>query len=178
MLLGDTLHGAKKNGVNGTFYDKPKPALAKSCWGLAVNNGKPIGPNAHLTDWPGLKRGVVAWDGKQMVCRRINKYTEIPNMIWGISGVMLVPEYSRTIEKYLSDIYRKTHHTIIGFDKDMNIYLIVRTNSTMERLIQSCIFFGLVGAISLDGGGSSQLNFNGKGYKSARKINSAVLVRG
>jgi len=91
---------------------------------------------------------------------------------------MLMPEYNRYTEKYADDIYRKTHHTVIGFDRESNVYLFVRTNSTMSRLIQSCAFFNLVGAVSLDGGGSSQLNFNGKGYRSSRLINSAIIVRG
>ena len=178
VILGNTLHGAKRNGINGTFYDTPRPSLPQSCWGLAVNEGKPIGVNAYTTSGKGIKRGVIAWDGKKMVCQRINHYKEIPNMKWGISGAMLMPKYSRTVEKYLSDVYRKTNHTVIGYDKAMNIYVFVRTNSTMERLVQSCKFFGLEGAISLDGGGSSQLRFNDKGFASSRKINSAVLVKG
>lgn len=177
VILGNTLHGANRNGVNGTFFDMASPKLTKSCWGLAVNNGSYIGENSCRTDWGGLKRGVVAWDGQNMVCQRINHFREVANMIWGISGVQLKPNYDRYVEKYADDIYRKTNHTIIGFDKEQNVYLIVRTNSTMERLIQTCNFFNLVGAVSLDGGGSSQLNYNGKGYKSSRKINSAVIIR-
>ncbi|MCK9218151.1 MAG: hypothetical protein M0P77_09595, partial [Firmicutes bacterium] len=78
VILGNTLHGANKNGINGTFFDTPNPKLTKSCWGLAVNNGTYIGENSFLTDWGGTKRGVVAWNGKELVCRRINHYTEIP----------------------------------------------------------------------------------------------------
>lgn len=178
MILGNTLHGVGVSGINGTFFDTPNPKLTKSCWGLAVSGGKPIGENAHTVDWGGLKRGVVCWDGKQMICRRINKYTEIPGMVFGISGVMLKPDYDRYIEGYVADIYRKTNHTVIGFDRENNVHLFVRTNSTMTQLINICVKLNLVGAVSLDGGGSSQLNFNGKGYKSTRKINSAIIVRG
>lgn len=99
-------------------------------------------------------------------------------MVWGISGVMLLPNYDRYIEDYLPDIYRQTHHTIIGFDAKNTVYLIVRTNSTMEKLVQVCKDLKLIGAINLDGGGSSQLNYNGKGFKSNRIINSAVIVKG
>lgn len=130
-----------------------------------------------LTDWGGKKRGVVAWNGSKMICRRINKYTEIPNMVWGISGVMLLPSYDRYVEGYASDIYRKTHHTMIGFDKENNVYLMVRTNSTMTQLINQCAKLNLVGAINLDGGGSSQLNYNGKGFRSNRIINNAILIK-
>ncbi len=98
-------------------------------------------------------------------------------MVWGISGVMLLPNYDRYIEKYASDIYRKTHHTMIGFDKKNNVYLMVRTNSTMEKLVQTCEELNLVGSVSLDGGGSSQLNYNDKGFKSNRIINSAILIK-
>lgn len=178
MILGNTLHGVGVSGINGTFFDTPNPKLTKSCWGLAVSGGKPIGENAHTVDWGGLKRGVIAWDGMDMKCRRINHYKEIPNMVWGISGVMIMPEYDRYIEGYATDVYRKTHHTILGFDKDYNVYSIVRTNSTMEKLIQVCKDLKLIGAVNLDGGGSSQLNFNGQGYKSNRIINSAIIVRG
>ncbi len=178
VILGDTVHRAAVNGINGTFFDTPNPKLSKSCWGLAVSNGKPIGENAHTVDWGGLKRGVLAWDGESMICRRINHFREVAKMIWGISGVMLVPDYSITIEKYAADIYRQTHHTMIGFDKENNVYLMVRTNSTMEKLVQICKALSIIGAVSLDGGGSSQLNYNGKGYKSSRVINSAIIVRG
>lgn len=178
VILGNTLHGANVNGINGTFFDTPNPKLTTSCWGLAVNDGKPIGENAHTVDYGGLKRGVVCWDGENLICRRINHFREVTNMIWGISGVMLMPSYDRYVEKYADDIYRKTHHTVVGYDKDYNVYLMVRTDSSMTKLIQVCAELGLVGAVSLDGGGSSQLNYNGKGYKSSRKINSAVIVMG
>ncbi len=144
---------------------------------MAVNNGQPIGENAYTTSGRGVKRGVVTWNGKELICRRINSYKEIPNMVWGISGVMLLPNYDRYIEDYLPDIYRRTHHTIIGFDAKNTVYLIVRTNSTMEKLVQVCRSLNLVGAVSLDGGGSSQLNYNGKGFKSNRIINSAILIK-
>ena len=176
-LIGNTLCRANANGINGTFFDTPRPALPQSCWGLAVNKGKPIGPNAHITDWRGTKRGTVAWNGSEMLCQRINHYSEILGMVWGISGVMLVPDYNRWAERYLNDVYRKTNHTVIGFDEEY-IYLMVQKNCTMTQLIKTCKKFGLKGAVSLDGGGSSQLRFNGKGVFSARKINSAVIIKG
>lgn len=176
-LLGNALHKANVSGINGTFFDTPRPTLPKSCWGLAVNKGKPLGPNAHLTDWKGTKRGTVAWNGSKMICQRINHYREIPEMVWGISGVMLIPDYNRWIEKYLSDVYRRTNHTVIGFDKEY-LYLIVQRNCTMTQLVKTCKRFGLEGAVSLDGGGSSQLRFNDKGFISSRRINSAVIVKG
>lgn len=176
-LLGNALHKANVSGINGTFFDTPRPTLPQSCWGLAVNRGKPLGPNAHLTDWKGTKRGTVAWNGSKMICQRINHYREIPEMVWGISGVMLIPDYNRWIEKYLSDVYRRTNHTVIGFDKGY-LYLIVQRNCTMTQLVKTCKRFGLEGAVSLDGGGSSQLRFNDKGFISSRRINSAVIVKG
>ncbi|MDD2480782.1 MAG: phosphodiester glycosidase family protein [Lutispora sp.] len=177
VLLGNTLHRANVNGINGTFFDTPRPTLPQSCWGLAVNEGKPIGPNAYLTHWKGTKRGTVAWNGNKMICQRINHYREIPDMIWGISGVMLLPDYNRWAEKYLSDVYRRTNHTVIGFNRD-DVYLMVQKNCTMTQLIKTCKKFGLEGAVSLDGGGSSQLRFNGKGLTSSRRINSAVVLKG
>ena len=176
VFLNNTLHGANVNGINGTFFDTPRPQYTKSCWGLAVNDCKPIGENAHTTDYNGTKRGVVAWNGKEMICRRINNYKEIPDMKWGISGVMLLPDYDRYIEKYFDDIYRKTNHSVIGFDMHYNIYMFVRTDSTMESLVQECLNLGLIGAINLDGGGSSQIRFNNKGYKSSRILNNALIV--
>lgn len=178
VLLGNTLHGAKKNGINGTFFDTPRPTLPQSCWGLVVNKGEPIGPNAHITDWKGTKRGTVWFDGENMHCERINNYKEAGYMEWGISGVMLLPDYNRWVELYLSDIFRKTNHTAVGFDVDGNVVLFVQKNCSISQLIQTCKKFSLVGAISLDGGASSQLRFSNKGLASSRKINSAVLVRG
>lgn len=176
VLLGNALYKTNKNGINGTFFDTSRPALPQSCWGLAINNGKPLGPNAHLTDWKGTKRGTIAWNGSKMICQRINHYREIPGMIWGISGVMLVPDYNRWIEKYLSDVYRMANHTVIGFNKEY-IYLIVQKRCTMTQLVKTCKKLGLDGAISLDGGGSSQLQFNNKGIFSSRRINSAVIMK-
>lgn len=176
-IIGNTLHGAKVNGINGTFFDTPNPKLTKSCWGLAVSEGKPIGENSFTVDYGGRKRGVVAWNGKEMICRRINKYTEIPNMIWGTSGVMLLPEYSRSAEEYLDDVYRQTNHTVIGFDKNNIAHLIVRENSTMTQLINLCAKLNLIGAVNLDGGLSSQIRFNDKGLKTMRILNSAVIVK-
>lgn len=177
VLLGNALHKANANGINGTFFDTPRPTLPQSCWGLAVNEGKPLGPNAHLTDWKGTKRGTIAWDGSRLVCERINHYREIPGMIWGISGVMLIPDYNRWAEKYLSDVYRTTNHTVIGFDREY-LYLMVQRNCSMLQLVKSCKKLGLSGAVSLDGGGSSQLRLGNKGFVSSRRINSAVLLKG
>lgn len=176
-ILGNTLYNAKVNGINGTFFDTPRPWLEKSCWGLAVNDGKPIGENSHTTDYNDRKRGVVAWDGHKLYAKRINNYKEIPSMIWGISGVLLKPYYSRWKEGYFADVYRTTNHTVIGFDKENNIYLIVRTKSSMWRLLRTCRNLGIIGAVSLDGGGSSQLNFNDEGLKSNRRINSAIVLK-
>lgn len=178
VLLGNTLHGAKRNGVNGTFFDTPRPTLPQSCWGLAVNNGKPLGPNAHLTDWKGTKRGTIWYDGDKLHCERINHYKQADYMQWGISGVMLLPNYNRWIELYLADIFRKTNHTVLGFDVDGNLVMFLQKNCSMTDLINTCKKFNLIGAINLDGGGSSQLRFNNKGFTSTRKINSAVLIRG
>ncbi|WP_165478682.1 hypothetical protein [Urinicoccus massiliensis] len=44
-------------GINGTFFDTGKPELAGSTWGIMVNQGKPIGPNAYTTTGPGKLSG-------------------------------------------------------------------------------------------------------------------------
>lgn len=175
-ILGNTVHAANVNGINGTFFDTTKAMTDPSaCCCLAVNDGKPIGPNAHVTNYSGHKLGVVAWDGKRLYSEKITDYKEIPGMIWGIGGVQLLPEYNP--KDFLPDVHRTANHTVLGYDKEGYVYLIVRTNASMQRLLKTCSNLGLIGAVSLDGGGSSQLHFNGNGIKSTRKINSAVIVK-
>ena len=103
-------------------------------------------------------------------------------MNWAISGIELYPNYDPKREGFTgkySDVLRATKHTAIGF-KDNKVYLIVSNkNLTMlefrNKLLNSKIAFD--GLIALDGGGSSQMVYNGKEIlKSSRPLNHGIFV--
>lgn len=112
-----------------------------------------------------------------------NAKTEIKEPIkWAISGVSLYPTYDPKAEGFVgayADVLRATKHTALGYKGD-KVYLIASDKSlTLENfrngLLNSRIAFD--GLINLDGGGSTQMNFNGKKIiSSVRPLNHAVRV--
>lgn len=112
-----------------------------------------------------------------------NAKAEIKEPIkWAISGVSLYPTYDPKSEGFVgayADVLRVTKHTAIGY-KGNKIYLIATDNAiTLEnfrkKLLNSEIAFD--GLINLDGGGSTQMNFNGKKIiSSVRPLNHTVRV--
>lgn len=115
-----------------------------------------------------------------MVC---NAKAEIKTPIkWAISGVSLYPAYDPKAEGFVgayADVLRETKHTALGY-KGNKIYLIASDKAlTLENfrngLLNSSISFD--GLINLDGGGSTQMSFNGKKIiSSVRPLNHAVKV--
>ena len=112
-----------------------------------------------------------------------NAKAEIKEPIkWAISGISLYPTYDPKAEGFVgvyADVLRATKHTAIGY-KGTKIYLIATDKAiTLENfrknLLNSSLAFD--GLINLDGGGSTQMNFNGKKIiSSARPLNHAVRV--
>lgn len=171
--ISDTL--GNRNGINGTFF------WNNNTIGIAVNDKKRLDPNSHVAhDYLQYKRGTVYYkDGKMFVDRIYDIRPYNPD--WAISGVMLYPNYNPTIEGFTgqyADVLRKTNHTAIGF-KGNKIYLIVQQNVTLNdfriNILNSPIAFD--GLVNLDGGGSTQINYNGKGLKASRKVTTAVLLK-
>lgn len=180
-LPGKNLRQFGIYGINGTWQNNPEAHLPRSVWGLAINNGKAIGPNSHINSPNGHKRGtLIYYEDNTMVVRQINDVKEIDKPVkWAIGGGSLIPYYSPGEEKIAADILRNTHHTGIGF-KGSRVFLIVTsTHCTMAQFRQRIMNLGLEGAIFLDGGGSSQMNWkDNKGLHSSRPLSHGIFVKG
>lgn len=178
-ILGDTLHNAGVWGVNGTFFDTPRPQLAKSCWGIATNNGKAIGGNSMLNSYnKSIKRGTLVYykDGTMDIVR-VNSINEFKKPhIWSIGGYSVYPYMNFKEEKMPNGINYRTAHTFLGI-KDNKVFLMVKPNCMIKDIIPLAKEMKLEKILVVDGGGSSQLRHLDGSFKTSRKINSAVLLK-
>ncbi len=150
-----------------------------------VNDGKIIGPNAYTNEYnkPNVKRGTMTlFEDGQVTVQYVNNIKELHKpYIWSIGGLALYPTYDPVHEQAPSDWLRETNHTGMAYANG-KIYLIVSKKCNMrkfrDRIMQT---FGkhLVSAISLDGGGSTQMFVSGGGMKSSvnRKIPSIIGIK-
>lgn len=179
ILPGKTLREFGIYGINGTWQNNPETHLPRSVWGLAGNGNKAIGPNSYQNSPNGHKRGtIIYYEDGSIEVKRINHLREITKPYrWAIGGGMLVPDYNPTLEKLASDIYRTTAHTGMGF-KGNRIYLFVHSKCSMHAFRDYVEKLNLDGAIFLDGGGSTQMNYvGGKGIHSSRKLSHGVFLK-
>lgn len=180
-LPGKNLRQFGVYGINGTWQNNAEAHLSRSIWGLAVNGGKPIGPNSHQNSPNGTKRGtLICYEDNTIVVRQINNVGEIDKPVkWAIGGGSLLPYYDPSGEKIASDILRYTMHTGIGFKGDKVFLFVTTTMCSMGTFRERVRKLNLDGAIFLDGGGSSQLNWKGnKGLYSSRPLSHGVFVKG
>lgn len=180
QLGGKTLRQVGAWGINGTFFDTSKPELAESTWGIAVNKGKPIGPNADRNHWKkNIKRATMIYGDGRVTVEYANNLTDIKRdkIDWAIGGVGLYPAYDPNYEQVPKDILRHTTHTGIAF-KSKKIYLIVSEPCSMAVFRDKVNALGIDGAIALDGGSSTQMFYkNNFGIHTARKLNNIIGVR-
>lgn len=180
QLGGKTLRQVGAYGINGTFFDTEKPELAESTWGIAVNNGKPIGPNADKNHWDkSIKRATMIYGDGRVTVEYANNLSDIKRdkIDWAIGGVGLYPAYDPKYEQVPKDILRHTTHTGIAF-KGKDIYLIVSEPCSMAVFKNKVKSLGIDGAIALDGGGSTQMFYkNNFGVHTSRKLNNIIGVR-
>ena len=178
-ILGNTLHGANRYGINGTFFNTEKPELPSSCWAIATMNGKPVGGNSMLVSYDkNIKRGtVIYFEDNTIGMAKVNNINEFwkPH-IWCISGYTMLPYMDFEGEKMPSGINYKTAHTYLGY-KDEKIYMIVKPSHMPAEVVPLLKQLNLKGCILLDGGGSSQLRHPQGSFTSTRKINTAVLLK-
>ncbi len=179
-LPGKTLRQFGIYGINGTWQDTPNAANSSSIWGLAGNNNKPIGPNSHQNSPKGYKRGTIVYseDGTIEI-KRINNLKELSKPFkWCIGGGSLIPYYNPAEEQIAEDILRITAHTGIGYKKDRIMLFVTDSHCSMLEFRTRVLGLGLDGAIFLDGGGSSQLNYkDGKGLYSSRPLSHGVFIK-
>lgn len=168
------------DGINGTFYN----LKGSEIYGLAMQDGKEIETNSYVTNFQGLKRGTIYFDGEKLHHAMVyNARTEIKgNIKWGISGISLYPIYNPRAEGFTgtyADVLRATKHTALGF-KGSKVYLIASEKAlSLENfrngLLNSEISFD--GLINLDGGGSTQMSFDGKKLiSSVRTLNHCIRL--
>lgn len=178
-LQGKTLREIGVYGINGTWQNNTEAHLARAVWGLAANNDKEIGPNSYQNSPNGYKRGtIIVYEDGMIEVARINNLKEIKRPYrWAIGGGTLISDYDPTLEKIAEDILRITAHTGIGY-KGSRVYLIVHPNCSMKTFRGYVAKLNLDGAIFLDGGGSTQMNYEGnKGIHSSRKLSHGVFLK-
>ena len=183
-MLGKTIDELNINGINGTFYNVKNPTHKDTTWGIATYDNKSIDTNSYVSNYDGIKRGTIIcdYDGSMEIKKIYNIKSEINYpVLWAISGIEMYPGYNPVDEGFFGateDVLRKTNHTAIGF-KNKNVYLITSTNLTLfdfrANILNSSIAFD--GLINLDGGGSTQMNYKGKGIKSSRKLNHVIRLK-
>lgn len=149
-----------------------------------MQDGKPLEVNSFVSNFGGLKRGCIWYDGEKMYVDRIyNTKTEIKTPIkWAISGIELYPSYNPASEGFTgsyADVLRRCNHTAIGF-KGERVYLITGKNLSMldfrTKILNSRIAFD--GLIALDGGGTTQMRYDGKDIiKSSRVLNHGIFLK-
>lgn len=180
QLGGKTLRQVGAYGINGTFFDTAKPEMPESTWGIAVNNGRPIGPNADKNHWKkNIKRATMIYGDGRLTVEYANNLSDIKRdkIDWAIGGVGLYPAYDPNYEQVPKDVLRHTTHTGIAF-KGKDIYLIVSKPCSMVVFRDKVKALGIDGAIALDGGGSTQMFYkNNFGVHTSRKLNNIVGVR-
>lgn len=147
-----------------------------------VNDGKIIGPNAYTNEYnkPNVKLGTMTlFEDGQVTVQYINDIKELHKpYIWSFGGLALYPAYDPVYEPATNDWLKETNHTGMGYANG-KMYLIVSKKCEMrkfrERIRQT---FG-ISAISLDGGGSTQMFVPGGGMKSSvnRKIPSIIGIK-
>lgn len=181
-----------ENGVNGTFFwytdstrkqTYPNGILIKD--GVIIQNAA---THAEKSDRSCPQSVLIIYKDGKVEIKRI-KYASIElkdtlsSIRLAIGGLGLISryKYSPATEGFytpFADVLRSTVKTFIGYKKSENlIYIMIRPDSTHDRIIQSCQNLGLDLAISLDGGGSSSLKID-KAIKvpgDGRKINNYLI---
>lgn len=180
LLEGKTLRELGIFGISGTWQNNVEAHLPRSVWGLAVNNNRAIGPNSHQNSPNGHKRGtIIYYEDGSIEVKRINNMNELTKPVkWALGGGMLIPDYNPTLEQIATDILRTTAHTGVGY-KGKRVYSIVHPNCSMKAFRDYVAKLGLDGAIFVDGGGSTQMNWkDNKGIHSSRKLSHGLFVKG
>lgn len=180
FIEGKTLREIGAYGINGSFFDTPRPRERKSIWAIALNGGVTLGENADRVSYdPDIRRGTLAiYEDGRCEVKSVNNITEIKCAKVAVSGVSLTPNYDPEEERIASDILRRTWHTAIAY-KGETVYLIVSKRQvdmfTFKQQIDGAI--NPDGAIALDGGGSSEFNFKGTYHGSGRKLCTMIGIK-
>ena len=174
----------EKFAINGTFFDTPNPALSKSVWQIAINNGITLGENAFTNNYSGVRKGtMVCFEDGRVIMDRFNNVSEISKLgkiKWAIGGNAAYPDYNLKIERAASDISRVAPHTLLAYTKDKKVLLLItKMNKHLDNVVADLrSIFNLYSAINLDGGGSTSMKADGAVIKDqGRKLNNIIAVK-
>ncbi len=179
LLGGKTLRQVGAYGINGTFFDMAHPDRPEGCWGIAINGGKPLGPNATRNHHDGTKRATLIYGEGRLTVERIFDIAEVERPItWAVGGVGLLPSFDPRLEKVPTSISYTTRRSAIGF-LGRTVYLVATDDAmSLPTLRDKMKALGLEGAIALDGGGSTQMLWkDNQGIHSARRLNNMIGVK-
>ena len=181
FINGKTIRDTGAYGINGVFFDTTTAPVtsANSICAIAINGGKPIGPNADKNHYKkNIKRATFIYGENNITIERINNINEVKRKVdFAVGGVGLYPSFDPKLEKIPADILRKTNHTGVAFKGD-KVFLINSIPMTMAEFKNRIIELGIDGAVALDGGGSTQMYYkNNFGIHTSRKLPSIVGIK-
>lgn len=177
----------EKNCVNGTFFT----------WDAGKNyfSTSPLVVNGKAYRWESNHKKpqscFIIYKNNTVEMRRINNISELQldqvKFLFGGVGLFnhFDPNFkydpaSEGFSGMFSDVLRATNKTVIGYKKDENkIYLLTRNivhQSDGYDLIDVCNDYKLDIALSLDGGGSTFLNYEGQSKRTGdgRRVHNVI----
>lgn len=146
--------------------------------GMVVNAGEVM--SNYMTHQKPVAT-LIVHDKDKVEMKYVKDIATEENVWFAVSGFGVYPEITNEKEGFIGkfgDVLRSSTRPIIGYrKKDNKIVVAVRPYSTAKRAQQTAKNLGLDFAISLDGGGSTTLNVNGKRlYKGdGRKIWGGII---
>ena len=146
--------------LNGGFYDretfKPMNHL--------VVNGKLIAKSLGKTG--------VSMNGKRVEPSYDNQIG-FPNHV---SGYPMLVANGKAQTNFPKELIPATQRTVFGFTPDSIIIVIFHTPIELTKVPDIMISLGCIFAFNLDGGGSTQCDFNGERYYSSRRVHNYILI--
>ncbi len=150
------------NFVNSVFFMAQANGIMYP-QGIMVNAGEIICNNmTHQKPVATL----VVHDKDNVEMKYVSDIKKEENVWFAVSGFCVYPEITNEKEGFVgkfADVLRSTTRPIIGYrKKDNKIVVAVRPYSTAKRAQETAKNLGLDFAVSLDAGGSTTLNINGR----------------
>lgn len=157
-----TKNVAYNNFVNSIYF-MPQANGEMFPQGMVVNAGTVM--SNYMTHQKPVAT-LIVHDKENVEMKYVEDIAKEENVWFAVSGFGVYPEITSEkegfIEKFI-DVLRSSTRPIIGYrKKDNKIVIAVRPYSTAKRAGQTAKNLGLDFAISLDAGGSTTFNINGK----------------
>ena len=181
QLGGKTLRQVGAYGINGVFFDPSNAKSSKATWSIAINNGKPIGENAHINHPQShVKRATVLYGEGRLTVEHMNNISEANRKIdFAIGGVGLIPYFDPDYEEVGKDVRALAFRTALAF-KGKAVFLIISKERMYLHALKTAIEreLDVDGAIALDGGGSTQMFYEGNvGAHTSRSLNNIIGIK-